>query len=306
MSNFKSIFKVVIDYVIITLGLLCYTGGWVIFVMPNKMVGGGVSGIGAVIQYATNGAIPVSWTFFVINIVLLLIALKVLGKGFGAKTVYAIIVASLFFDILPKVLPQDFIQDIAIDNGKFLCTLLGGALSGLGIGLTFSKGGSTGGTDIIALMVNKYRSISPGKVIMFLDIFIVGSSVFLPSDKSFGLRIADIMYGYILVFVVGYVVDLYMAGSKQSMQAFIFSKKSTEIADLISNELHRGVTVLDGQGWYTKAHEKVLLVVIRKTESAMLLSLIRQVDRDAFISIGSVMGVYGQGFDKIKDNKQKK
>ncbi|HIT49118.1 MAG TPA: YitT family protein [Candidatus Coprenecus stercoripullorum] len=299
----KRILGIVNDYIIITLGLLSYTAGWVIFVLPNELVGGGVSGIGAIIQYATG--IPVAYSFFVINLVLLLIALKVLGKGFGVKTVYAIVVASLFFRVLPLVIPESFIREIAIPNGKLLCALIGGCLSGLGIGMTFSKGGSTGGTDIIALMVTKYRNVPPGRIILLMDIFIVGSSIFLPSEDGFGVRIANIMYGYILVAACGFTVDLSVSGTKQSVQVFIFSKKYSEIADMITSTMHRGVTVLNGYGWFTKNDEKVLMVIIRKVESNQLLSMIKQIDRDAFLSVGSVMGVYGNGFDAIKTKNKK-
>ena len=305
-SRTRKVLSVVNDYLIITLGLLCYTGGWCIFVIPNGIVGGGVSGIGAIVQYATNGAIPVSYTFFAVNLVLLIIGIKTLGKAFGAKTVYAVFVASLLFRILPEVIPPAFIEEIAVANGKLLCALIGGAMSGLGIGMAFSRGGSTAGTDVIALIVSKYRNIPPGRIILLCDIFIVGSSILLPSDLNFGARIAGIMYGYLVVASCSFVVDLSVAGNKQSVQLFILSKHYAEIADMISGSMHRGVTVLDAQGWYTKNDEKVLLVMVRKVEANYLLSMIKQIDRQAFISMGSVMGVYGLGFDVIKEKKKLK
>ena len=303
--NFKKIMGVVNDYVIITLGLFFYTCGIVVFVLPNHLVSGGVSGMGALVQYATNGLIPVSLTYFVVNIVLLLIALKVLGKGFGVKTVYAIFAASFMLGILPEIIPDEFIQEISVSNGKLLAAMIAGTLCGFGIGVTFGRGGSTGGTDIVALIVNKYRNIPPGRVILMLDIFIVGSSIFLPSELGFGARIASIMYGYVMVAVCGFVVDLYVSGNKQSVQVMIFSKANEEIAEMIGTQLHRGVTILDGQGWYTKRHDKILMVVVRKSESPLLLSMIKSVDPNAFITVGSVMGVYGQGFDTIKETKKK-
>ena len=300
-SRTRKVLSVVNDYLIITLGLLCYTAGWCIFVIPNGMVGGGVSGIGAIVQYATNGAIPVSYTFFFVNLILLIIGIKVLGKAFGVKTVYAVVVTSLLFRILPDVIPQTFIDELAVANGKLLCALIGGAMSGLGIGLAFSRGGSTAGTDVIALIISKYRNIPPGRIILLCDIFIVGSSIFLPSDLNFGARIAGIMYGYLVVASCSYVVDLSVAGNKQSVQLFIFSKQYQQIADMISGTMGRGV---DAEGWYTKQSEKVLLVMVRKVEANYLLSMIKQIDRQAFISMGSVMGVYGRGFDAIKEKKK--
>lgn len=299
----KKILSIFNDYLVITLGLLCYVLGWVVFVIPHEMVGGGVSGIGALIQYATHGVFKISYSFFLINSVLLLIAIKVLGKGFGIKTVFAVIVASLFFQFLPELVPADFINEISKNTPPLICAIIGGCMSGLGIGMAFSKGGSTAGTDIIALMINKYHNIPPGRLIIMMDIFIVGASIFLPSDKSFGIRIADIMYGYILVAACGFTVDLTVSGSKQSVQMFIFSKSYQEIADMISNDMHRGVTVLDGQGWYSKNNEKILMVVVRKSESNLLLSMIKQIDKQAFISVNTVMGVYGLGFDSIKAKK---
>ncbi|HIZ87141.1 MAG TPA: YitT family protein [Candidatus Coprenecus pullistercoris] len=295
---------VVNDYLIITIGLLCYTAGWCIFILPHGIVGGGVSGIGAIVSYVTGKPEAVSYTFFLVNAVLLVIGIKTLGKAFGVKTVYAVFVASLLFRVWPEIIPESFIDSIALENSKLLCALIGGAMSGLGIGMAFSRGGSTAGTDVIALIVSKYRNIPPGRIILLCDIFIVGSSIFLHPELSIGERVANIVYGYIVVAACSYVVDLSVAGNKQSVQLFIFSKQYKEIADMISGEMHRGVTVLDAQGWYTKQDEKVLLVMVRKVETNYLLSVIKRIDKQAFISVGNVMGVYGRGFDAIKEKKK--
>lgn len=294
----KRILTVLKEYLIITLGLLCYTAGWSIFIIPHEMVGGGVSGIGALIYYATG--FPVSYSYFIINFVLLLIALKVLGKGFGFKTVFAIVMASLFFKILPDLIPQTFIDEIAISNGKLMSAIIGGAISGVGITLTFSQGGSTGGTDIIALMITKYRNVSPGKIILYLDIIIIASSLLLPNDLNMGAKFANVVYGYMVTGLCASTLDLLLSGMKQSIQMFIFSKNYAAIADRISNELRRGVTVLDGQGWFSKQNGKVLLVIAKKTDMNFLYKIIKEEDKDAFMSEGSVRGVYGQGFDQIK------
>ena len=294
----KRILTVLKEYLIITLGLLCYTAGWCIFIIPHEMVGGGVSGMGALIYYATG--FPVSYSYFLINTVLLLIALKVLGKGFGFKTVFAIFMASLFFKILPEIIPETFIQEIAISNGKLMSAIMGGAISGVGIALTFSQGGSTGGTDIIALMITKYRNVSPGKIILYLDIFIIASSMFLPNDLNVGAKFANVIYGYIVTGLCASTLDLLLSGMKQSIQMFIFSKNYAAIADRISKELRRGVTVLDGQGWFSKQNGKILLVIAKKTDMNFLYKIVKEEDKDAFMSEGSVRGVYGQGFDQIK------
>ena len=296
--NFKTVFGEFKAYVVITIGLLCYVLGWDVFLLPNNMVGGGVTGIGAVLLYAFG--IPVSYSFFVINLVLLVIALKVLGKGFGVKTVYAIIVTSVFFDIVPDYLPDAFIQEIAISNGKLLCAIFGGVVSGLGIGLCFSQGGSTGGTDIVALMITKYRNVSAGRIILILDVFIIASSLLIPSNEGWGVRIATILYGYILIMACSFTIDLFVSGTKQSLQVFIFSKKYGEIADAIISDIGRGVTLINAQGWYTKNENKIVMVVVRKTDVNMVYKIVKSVDRDAFMSVGSVTGVYGKGFDEIK------
>ena len=297
-KKFTKIAGIIKEYFLITLGLFLYTAGWAIFIIPNQLVGGGVSGISAIIQYATG--FPISYSFFIINMILLAIALKVLGRGFGIKTIFAILIASLFFKILPIIIPAAFIQEIAISNGKLICTIFGGACSGVGIGITFSQGGSTGGTDIIALMINKYRNISPGKLILSMDVVIIACSLLLPSQEGIGVRLANVMYGYIMVAVCSSALDMFLSGTKQSVQLFIFSKKYSEIADKIIKEMHRGVTVLDGQGWFSKEQGKILLVIARKTESNIVFKIIKEVDKDAFMSVGNVMGVYGQGFYKIK------
>ena len=297
-QRIKRVLTVLKEYIIITLGLLCYTAGWCIFIIPHEMVGGGVSGIGALIYYATG--FPVSYSYFLINFVLLAIALKVLGKGFGFKTVFAIFMASLFFKILPEVIPQTFIDEIAISNGKLMSAIIGGAISGVGITLTFSQGGSTGGTDIIALMITKYRNVSPGKIILYLDIIIIASSLLLPNDLNMGAKFANVVYGYMVTGLCASTLDLLLSGMKQSIQMFIFSKNYAAIADRISNELRRGVTVLDGQGWFSKQNGKVLLVIAKKTDMNFLYKIVKEEDKDAFMSEGSVRGVYGQGFDQIK------
>ena len=286
------------SYAIITLGLIFYVLAWVVFIIPHQLVGGGVTGISAVIQYCTG--FNVSYSFFILHAILLLIALTVLGPSFGVKTIYAIVVTTLLLRFMPFLIPEEFIRIIALENGKLLSVMIGGTISALGISLTFSQGGSSGGTDIIALMITKYRAISPGKILLFLDIFIIGSSLIVPTEGSWGVRVANLMYGYVMAGVFSVALDLFVSGSKQSVQIFIFSKKYEKIADRITGDVHRGVTALEGKGWYTKTESTVLMVVARKPELKLLLNLIKEEDPQAFISVGSVSGVYGSGFDAIK------
>ena len=306
----KSFWRSIKEYVIITIGLLSYVLGWTLFLVPNNLIGGGVTGIASIVQYATG--IKIGYTYFVVNVGLLIAALFVLGKGFGGKTVYAIILASLGMNVMQAVIPEDIVTILATDNGKLMSTIMGGILAGVGMGMTMSQGGSTGGTDIIALIVNKYRNVSPGRMILFMDVAIILSSMLVPSYTSDGSlmpwadKITTVVYGFILVVIVSTVLDLYLSGSRQSVQLFILSQKFDQIADAITNDLHRGVTVLDGKVWYTKNDVKVVMVITRKTDLNVLLKYINAIDSNAFISVSSVTGVYGKGFDTIKTAKKRK
>ena len=293
----KQILTGVKEYIIITLGLALYTFGWVVFLLPNGLVGGGVTGISAIIYYITG--IQVSYSYFVINAALLTVALKVLGKAFGVKTVVAVVLSTIFFRVFPNIIPTELIQDIAISNGRLLSAIMGGICTGAGIAITFTQGGSSGGTDIVALMINKYRNISAGKLILMMDVVIIGSSIFIPSGESIGDKLAIILYGFMLITITSYTLDLILSGLRQSQQVFIFSQRYEEIADQITM-IGRGVTVIEGVGWYTKERGKILLVIVRKSEINYIFKTVKEIDREAFLSVGNVMGVYGKGFDQIK------
>lgn len=298
------------EYTIISIGILAYTFGWLLFLVPNNLIGGGATGVASIISYATG--IKIGTLYFIINAILLITALFILGKSFGVKTVYAILLASVCLNYGGKIIPQDIIDTLALSNGKLMCTIMGGILSGVGIGMSMSQGGSTGGTDIVALIVNKYRNVSPGRMILTIDVFVILSSLLVPSYMADGTRmlwpdkVTTVVYGFILVITNGTVVDLYLSGSRQSVQLFVLSPKYAEIADTVANDLHRGVTVLDGKGWYTKHNVQVLMIITRKTDLNLLLKYINKIDPDAFISVNSVTGVYGRGFDTIKTSKKDK
>lgn len=311
----KSLNKVAIafkEYFLIALGITIFVMAWTVFLIPNNLIGGGVTGISTIIQYASGGAIKAGYSYFALNAVLLVIALFTLGRSFGVKTVFAIILASVGLNELQGAIPQTIIQSLAIDNGLLMSTIMGGILSGVGIGITISQGGSTGGTDIIALVVNKYRNVSPGRMILSIDVLIIVSSIFVPSYTASGellplaTKVTNIVYALILIMITSTVLDLYLSGSRQSVQLFILSKKYEEIADTIIKDLHRGVTVLDGKGWYTKEPTQVLMVITRRTDLKIYLKTIKAIDPNAFLSVSSVTGVYGQGFESIKGNKKQK
>ena len=298
------------EYLLITFGLTLYALGWALFLTPNGMLGGGVTGFSALLQYATGGLIPLSVTYFVMNILLLLIGTKILGTGFGAKTIYAIIMTSIMLELTQRYIPSEFTTYFAT-QGEIVCAVLGGIMAGVGIGLSMSQGGSTGGTDIIALIWCKYRPSSPGKIILIIDVMIILSSVLLPLKGADGLllepapKIALVIFGLMQVAVCGFAIDLYISGTKQSVQVFIFTKKVAEMADVIAFDLKRGVTVLPAKGWYSKEDKQVIMVVTRKTDLNLLLRYVKTIDPEAFLSVSSVMGVYGQGFDTIKVKTKK-
>lgn len=297
------------EYALVTLGVISYALGWTIFLLPNNLIGGGVSGFASIVFYATG--IPMGVTYFILNILLLLIGTKILGTGFGGKTIYAIVMTSVMLSLMPKLIPVDFIHEFALSNGKLVCTFLGGIIAGLGIGLSISSGGSTGGTDIVALVWCKFHPASPGRVILIIDVGIILSSLLFPSYTEsgellpFAEKLAVVVYGLIQVTVSGYAVDLYLSGSKQSVQAFIFTKKVDEMADAIAFDMKRGVTVIPAKGWYSKEERQVIMVVTRKADLNMLLKYVKSIDPDAFLSVSNVMGVYGQGFDTIKVKTRK-
>ncbi|MBP5549189.1 MAG: YitT family protein [Bacteroidales bacterium] len=308
-SSDKSILRLIKEYLLVAIGITIYVLGWVVFLIPNNLVGGGVTGIGTILQYATG--FNVGYTFFILNGILLIIAFFVMGAGFGGKTIMAIILASIGLRVLPELVPETIIQAIALDNGKLMCTLIGAIMAGLGIGMAMSQGGSTGGTDIIALIVSKYRNVSPGRMILLIDVVIIASSFFVPTYTADGElvgwadKFTGVVYGLLLVPVCGNVIDIYLSGTKQSVQVFILSHKYAEIADCITTNLHRGVTVMPAQGWYTKEESHVLMVISRKSDLNIMLRYIKSIDPDAFLSVATTTGVYGRGFDTIKTKAKK-
>lgn len=290
----NKIFLEVKRYVLITIGLLIFALGWTAFIIPSNITGGGVTGISAIIYYMSGNVIPVAYTYFIINIGLLAIALKVLGKSFGIKTIYGIVVSSIFFFFLQKYITEPVVKE------RFMAAIVGGVMSGGGIALTFTQGGSSGGTDIIALIINKYRNYSPGSLILMMDVVIIGSSFFVWTEKPIAERIEMLMYGGVMMAVVAYTIDMVVTGASKSLQLFIFSTKFEAIANRITQEQMRGVTVMDGVGWHSKKDQKVLVTMIRKSESAAIYKIIKQEDPEAFMSVSSVMGVFGKGFDLMK------
>jgi len=278
------------DYFYITFGLLLYAVGLIGFIRPAEIVTGGLAGFSLLIEFATGGNIPLQLTFFAINAVLLLIALKILGFKFLIKTIYGVVVLTLLLWLFRTIMPNELI----LENDPLVSAIIGGMMCGAGIGFVFNSGGSTGGTDIVVAIINKYKHITFGRGMMLLDLTIISCSYFVFRDY------ATIIYGLIVMGVMTYTVDLVINGFRQSVQFLIFSAKYDEIADAINKELNRGCTVLDGTGWYSKNPSKVIVLLARRTEASQIFRLIKEIDKDAFISQSAVRGVWGQGFDAIK------
>lgn len=273
-------------YLIIIIGLFINALGWTAFLIPAEITGGGVTGIATLVFYATS--IPVWIPYIIINGILIVVSMKVLGKSFGIKTIFATVTLTFFFSVLQGIIKEPIV------NENFMSAVVGGILAGVGVGIVFSQGGSTGGTDIIAMIINKYRNISPGKIILYADVLIISSSFLI--FKS----IEKIVYGYVTMAVTAYAIDMVLTGAKRTVQVFIFSKSHEDIASKIANDMGRGITLIDGTGWYTKKQSKIVMVLVKKQESNTLLRIVKSIDPDAFISMNSVMGVYGLGFERIK------
>ena len=286
------------EYIVMTIGMFMYAFGWVACVIPAGGMGGGATGLSMLLN-AVFPSVTMGTFVFVINVLLLLIAGFIVGWNFGIKTIYCIIVLSIAMDAWDYLLPPNILVEYTqnIDSHNILLVILGAIIAGTGVAVCFSQGGSTGGTDIVAMIINKYKTISYGKIVISSDFFIIGCSIFVASDIATG--IATIIYGYIMIAVYGYTVDLIQSGSQQSSQILIISPQYELIADAINRDARRGVTILDGTGWYTKKECKVVMVVCRKRDASMILKLVRSIDDNAFITMGSVVGVYGQGFEAL-------
>ncbi len=287
-------FKTLKEYIIMASGMLFYSFGWVACILPYNGTGGGASGLALVLCKALEQAgivdLRIGTMVLIINVILLLISGFIVGWNFGVKTVYCVVVLSLSMNMWQSVLPEGNFLGL---QDQIVAIVLGGVCAGMGIVICFSQGGSTGGTDIAAVIINHYRTVSYGKILIYSDLFIIGSALFV------GYEIATVIYGYIMTAVVGYTVDAIQQGSQQSNQVLIVTKDPEKMADAIAHNIHRGVTLLDAQGWYSKTDTKVVMVVCRKRETPMLLKYVKTVDPGAFMTVGSVMGVYGQGFETL-------
>lgn len=297
------------DYLFITLGLMLYAFGWTVFLLPYQIVTGGVTGIAAIVFYASG--IPIEDTYFVINVLLLVVALKILGVKFLMKTIYAIFALSFILWAAQKLMPMDaagHYVKILGEGQDFMSLLIGCMLTGTSLAIVFMNNGSTGGTDIIAASVNKYYNFSLGQVLIAVDLCIIGSCLFIPEFGDTLGRVHKVVFGLCTMVVENFMLDYVMNARRESVQFMIFSKKYQEIANAIGTQMNHGVTILDGHGWYTGNKMKVLCILAKKRESTNIFRLIKMIDPNAFVSQSAVIGVYGEGFDemnvKIKEEKK--
>ena len=295
------------DYLFITLGLMLYAFGWTVFLLPYQIVTGGVTGIAAIVFYASG--IPIEDTYFVINVLLLVVALKILGVKFLMKTIYAIFALSFILWAAQKLMPMDaagHYVKILGEGQHFMSLLIGCMLTGTSLAIVFMNNGSTGGTDIIAASVNKYYNFSLGQVLIAVDLCIIGSCLFIPEFGDTLGRVHKVVFGLCTMVVENFMLDYVMNARRESVQFMIFSKKYQEIANAIGTQMDHGVTILDGHGWYTGQDMKVLCILAKKRESVSIFRLIKMIDPNAFVSQSAVIGVYGEGFDEMKVKVPKK
>ncbi len=304
------------EYLLMTFGMFCYAFGWLECVLPAGGMGGGAAGLATLINAILPGSIAEFLTIgtlvFIINVVLLIFGVMIVGWKFGIKTLYCIVMMSVMFNLVETQLDPLLVYNVLanVDAPNLLLVIAGAASCGLGIAVSFMQGGSTGGTDIVAMIINKFRTVSYGKVLLMTDCGILIGSLFLTTNVAIAgvptdieplssLAFARVIYGFIMIAVIGYTVDFVQSGNQQSNQIMIMCKDYEKMADMILQKAHRGATLIDAQGWYTKHDTKVVMVVCRKRETSTILKYVREEDPNAFITVGSVMGVYGQGFNAL-------
>ena len=306
----NKVLKTIWEYLVLTFATFVFTVSWEAFMIPNGMTAGGIMGVCTIVEFATGGFIKASLSFFIINAFLILLAVLVFGIGFGFKTIYCIIMSSVFLWLVSDwgwlhSIPGNFLYV----EDKTLVPIIAGIFEALGIGLAIRSGGSTGGTDIVALIINKYWPVSLSGVFFVTDFVVVISQLLLrPGFGSYAgdaKTFNDVMYGILEIVTFALTIDLFTVGGRKTMQLLVFSEKYQEIADYVCNEMERGVTVLKAQGWFTRKDRSVLLVMLTRQELSNLSKVVNNIDPKAFLSVSAAVGVYGEGFEQIKAGKLK-
>ena len=304
-----------------TFGMFCYAFGWQMCVLPAGGMGGGAAGLATLINAIlpaslSGGLLTIGNLIFIINCILLILGVMIVGWKFGIKTLYCILMMSVMFNLVEFLDPALMVNMLkGVDAWRLLLVAMGAASCGVGIAVSFMQGGSTGGTDIVAMIINKFRTVSYGKVLLMTDCGILISSVFLTTtvqmaNDAGAIEVMNIMplapeafarmvYGFMMIAVIGYTVDFVQSGNQQSNQIMIFCKDYEAMANMIMTKANRGATLIDAMGSYSKVPSKAVIVVCRKRDTSTILKFVREEDPNAFITVGSVMGVYGQGFDAL-------
>ena len=288
------------DYFNITLGLMLYTLGFTVFLLPYEIVTGGIAGISAIVFYSTG--FPVQYTFFIINAALIILALKTLGWKFLTKTIYATFMLTFMLELAQEIVvqPDGPFYKLLGEGNDFMSLVIGCIITGTALAVVFLNNGSTGGTDIVAAVVNKFHNISLGKALIMVDFCIIGSCLFIDSFGAIDLRFRKVVFGLCTMLIECLMLDYVMYWQRQSVQFMIFSKKYQEIAFAISRKTDHTLTILDGHGFWTGRPTKVLCLLAKKRESVQIFRIVKQIDPNAFVSQSSVIGVYGEGFDEMK------
>ncbi len=290
------------DYFVITVGVVLFVMAWQSFLLPNNMIDGGLTGASALLSMVTGISVDI-W-YFGINVLLLVLAWFILGQGFGIKTIYAILLSTALFRVLGNE-SMSFLwsvegQPLYVGDGV-LVPIIGGLLEAVGLALIIMRGGSTGGTDILALIVNKFWPITVGRFYLYADFIVISLLILVP-----GHCFTDVVYGYITMGVCAYVLDLIMLGRESTVQVLVFSDKIKEIGNYINHDMERGVTGLKAIGWYTQEDRMVLMVMLRKTELPELVRAVKDLDSKAFVTVVPANNVFGEGFDQIKTGISKR
>ena len=296
----KAVIYEIKDYFYITLGLLMYTFGFTVFLLPYEIVTGGIAGIGAIIFYATG--FPVQYTFFIINALLIVGTIKILGWKFLTKTIYATFMLTFMLEMAQQVvmMPDGHFYKLLGEGNDFMSLVIGCMITGTALAVVFLNNGSTGGTDIVAAVLNKYHNITLGRALIVIDICIIGSCLFIPSFGDVRIRCQMVVFGICTMVIECLMLDYVMYWQRQSVQFLIFSKKYQEIAYAIAKQTDHTMTILDGHGWWTGKATKVICLLAKKNESGRIFRIVKTIDPNAFVSQSSVIGVYGEGFDSIK------
>ena len=266
--------------------------------VPHSVVGGGVTGICEIIYFATNSYIPIWVSSAVLNLTLLIVSALTVGWRYAVRTVWGVLWLTIWLRVIP-------IATVPILTDPFMAVVIGGLFTGCFLGICFLNNGSTGGTDIVAMIVNKYHHLPMGRVLMMTDLVVISSAFFLPTIQAEGMQgaIEKILFGLTYTFMFSTAVDWVMNRMRQSVQFMIFTQKPDEIAEAILTQAHRGCTFLEAQGGYNKQPMKVVTTIARAHESATIFRLVRAIDPNAFVSQSQVRGVFGQGFDPMANGK---